>query len=196
MSAAKNRHTAKLPNDVISLYQHEFAHSSAHSSATTTATTTLSYNQRTLRTSYPTTIHNPQPIWGLLTSIPLPSSTSSYVRARCIFSPGLTIPISVRLAVINPSSLTSTQSGVGLARSVLSIDSLPICRFSLNYPPRRVIHISHYTLLCYTSSRLLDFTLLTHFVIRSYPPFLQSSLSNQTTRVLYLPAWTPTHSKK
>ena len=143
------------PNDVLWWHALAVAYSAAHSSPTTATATNLSYKQRTLRTPYPTiTIHNPQPIWWLLRSSPLPSSTSSYVHVRSTFSPGLIIPTPVRLQVIRPSSLTSTQNGVGLARSDFSTDSLPICPFSLNYHLRRVIHISHYTLLCSTSQDL------------------------------------------
>ena len=189
--AAEHRHLAKPPNDVIPLHEHEWlTHPLTHPQPPPS-----SYNQRTLHTPHPTTIHNPQPTWGLLISTPLPSSTSSYVPLRSTLSPGLIIPISVRPAVIHLSSLTSTQSGVGLARSAFSTDSLAIRRFSLNYPLRRVVHITHYTLLCYTSPRLLDYTILTQFIIRSYPPSLRSSLNKKKTKVLYLPAWTPKHSK-
>jgi hypothetical protein len=146
------------------------------------------------------TIHSTQHTPWLETSSPLPSLTSSYVRVRSSHFPELIIPISIRLAVIHPSSLTFTQNGVGLARSALYIDQLVFELPTLSQLPSstRYPYLSLHPSLLHliTSSRLLDCVILTHFVTRSSLPSLRSCLSNQNTKVLYLPGWTPTNNKK
>lgn len=140
----------------------------AHSSTTTTP----SYKQRTPRAPYIVpTISITQPTaysthHGYRHQLVLRVRKARMSVFAQLSPPWLITLIPVRLTVIHPSSLTFTQSGVSLARSAFSTNWPLDCPFSLNYLLRRVILISHYTLLCYISSRLLDRVILTHSVTR------------------------------